>query len=410
MSNDPRVSVCIPSFNHAPYLPDAIESVLRQTYRDFEIVLVDDGSTDGSLEIAARYAESYPSHVRIFTHPGQVNLGISETVNLAYRKSRGEFWSGLPSDDMLLPDKLERQVAFLDANPNVGWVYSYAELVEQADQPPAELKLLGADITKDDHPLRHLIQKNSIFGMTAMMRRSCTEKVGLHETSLIYSDWEFWLRLIAQCQVAFLAHPVARYRVHSYNTSVHVEPHENMRRALEVMLSFYPKAESLGMAQTDPRTLALIDLQSCFYFFCLRQEAEATLCMQSAFQIDPTLAQDEKFFTRWLRARIFELTYTFPPLSRERGFASWVRTNLPSAAEKTLADRAAAADMAQAALEMRETNLRASRRLSLSCLRHDPSWLSDGNFRYVLLESLFGQRLMKKLRQLRLSLEKKVVR
>src|SRR6476660_5130840 len=123
----PRVSVCIPSYNHAPYLAEAIDSVLAQTYRDFEIVLVDDGSTDDSLEIAQGYAARFPDVVRVLTHANHANLGISETVNLAYQESRGEFWSGLPSDDMLYPDKLERQVAFLDAHPNIGWLYSHAE-------------------------------------------------------------------------------------------------------------------------------------------------------------------------------------------------------------------------------------------------------------------------------------------
>jgi glycosyltransferase involved in cell wall biosynthesis len=91
MSHQPRVSVCVPSYNHARYLPDTIESVLGQTYRDFEVVVVDDGSTDDSLAIAESYAARHPDRVRVFTHPGRRNLGISETVNLAARLSRGEF-------------------------------------------------------------------------------------------------------------------------------------------------------------------------------------------------------------------------------------------------------------------------------------------------------------------------------
>ena len=106
MSHEPRVSVCIPSYNHAPYLPAAIESVLGQTFADFELVIVDDGSTDNSLEVAETYAARHPSKVRVHTHPGRLNRGISETVNLAYRLTRGEFWMGVPSDDVLHPDKL----------------------------------------------------------------------------------------------------------------------------------------------------------------------------------------------------------------------------------------------------------------------------------------------------------------
>ena len=295
LSKTPRVSICLPSYNHAQFLPAAIDSILRQTYRDFEIIIVDDGSTDGSLEIAQDYALRHPSQVFVFTHPGHRNLGISETVNLAYQESCGEYWSGLPSDDMLCPDKLERQVAFLDANPNIGWVYSYAKPVDEAGHALTELSLFGGDITGDNHPVRSLLQKNWVFGMTALMRRSCTEKVGLHASSLLYSDWEFWLRMIAECRAAFLPYPLALYRVHHYNTSVNIPPHETMRRSLAVMLSFRPKAERLGAAKVDVRTLALIDLQTSFFLFCLSQEVDAALHLQSAFQTDPTLAEDERF-------------------------------------------------------------------------------------------------------------------
>jgi glycosyltransferase involved in cell wall biosynthesis len=402
LSKTPRVSICLPSYNHAQFLPAAIDSILRQTYQDFEIIIVDDGSMDGSLQIAEDYALRHPSQILVLTHPERRNLGISETVNLAYRHCRGEYWSGLPSDDMLVPDKLERQVAFLDANPNIGWVYSYAKLVDEVGQPLAGFQNFGEDITRDSHPLRRLIQKNSIPGMTVLMRRSCTDKVGLHETSIIYSDWEFWLRMLAKCPVGFLSYPLVLYRTHSYNTSS-VQPHENMRRALEVMHSFRVRVEkSHDTAATDVRMLALIDLQSAFYFFCLRQEKDATGSLQSAFQNDVTLAQDGKFFAEWLRERIFELTYTFAAASKERSFASWVRNNLPSTAEKGLAARVLAAEMAEAAFNCRETDLKTSGHLSLSCLKNDPSWMLDRSFRYVLLEIFFGQELMKKARRIKL--------
>ena len=79
----PTVSICIPSYNHAPYLPAAIESALGQTYRDLEVVIVDDGSTDDSLEIARAYERREPERVRVLTHPGHVNRGTAATANLA---------------------------------------------------------------------------------------------------------------------------------------------------------------------------------------------------------------------------------------------------------------------------------------------------------------------------------------
>jgi glycosyltransferase involved in cell wall biosynthesis len=410
LSKAPRVSICLPSYNHAQYLSAAIDSILRQTYQDFEIIIVDDGSSDRSLEIAEEYALRHPSRILVLTHPEHRNLGISETVNLAYRHCRGAYWSGLPSDDMLVPDKLERQVAFLDANPKLGWVYSYARPVDEAGQLVTEFPSFGRDITKDKHPLRRLLHNNAIPGMSVLMRRSCTEKVGLHDQSLLYSDWEFWLRMTAQCPVAFLNDHLVLHRVHGYNTSGNIEPHENMKRALEVMLTFRAKAEATKTLAIDARTLALIDLQSSFYSFCLGQQPEATHSLHAAFQTDPTLAGDGKFFIAWLREKIFELTYTFEPLSPERAFASWVRNSLPSAALASLTHRVAAAELAQAALNIRETDLNAARRLSLNCIKLDPSWLLDQSLRYALLESFFGKTLMTTARHLSQASRKRLAR
>src|SRR6266480_4353884 len=108
----PLASVVMLSYNHAPYLPAAIESVLTQTVGDLELVVGDDGSTDGSLEIARRYERADP-RVRVVTHPGHVNRGIGATVNLVRSMTSGRYQLGLPSDDVLYPDALELGVEFL---------------------------------------------------------------------------------------------------------------------------------------------------------------------------------------------------------------------------------------------------------------------------------------------------------
>src|SRR5437660_12511814 len=101
----PLVSVCMPSFNHAPFLPTAIESVLAQTYPHVELVIVDDGSTDKSLEIARGYASRHPARVKVFTHDGNAHRGASATANLAFQRSGGGYWCGLSSDDAFVRAK-----------------------------------------------------------------------------------------------------------------------------------------------------------------------------------------------------------------------------------------------------------------------------------------------------------------
>jgi glycosyltransferase involved in cell wall biosynthesis len=91
------------------------------------IVVVDDGSTDNSLEVLQGYAHRNPEIMRVYTHAGGCNLGISATVNLGFEKSRGKYCCPHASDDVSYSDRLERQVAFLESHPDVGWVYRIAE-------------------------------------------------------------------------------------------------------------------------------------------------------------------------------------------------------------------------------------------------------------------------------------------
>ncbi|MEP6911401.1 MAG: glycosyltransferase [bacterium] len=402
MSDNPRVSVCIASYNHARYLPDSIESVLNQTYTDFEVVIVDDGSTDGSLALAETYAARYPDRVRVFTHPNHSNRGISETVNLAYLKSRGEFWSGVPSDDALCPNKLEKQVAFLDSHPEVGWVYSYCEVTDESLHPMPGTQLFGKDITREAHPLHLQIQRNLIPGMSVLMRRSCTERVGLHEPGLVYSDWEFWLRMLVLCRPGFIAHPLVRYRVHSSNTSGdQVERDENLRRGIEVMKSIRAKAPTIGGELATPRSLALIELQLTYYCFCLGDEEEAQRRLSAAFHADPTLGGDGKFFTSWLRERLFESYHGSPANSRESGFIFWVARNLPQSVGRGLRRRALAAAWANEALGERDAGPHDVWQPALKCIIRDPTWLADGSLRLMLLNGLFGPEIVNRIRRVK---------
>lgn len=121
------VSVSIPFYNRERYLPDAIESVLAQTYTNWELFLVDDGSSDRSAEIARGYAERFPEKIRYLEHPEHANHGVTRTRNLGASASRGEYLAFLDSDDVFLPHKFAYQVAAMEAFPRAGLVYGPSE-------------------------------------------------------------------------------------------------------------------------------------------------------------------------------------------------------------------------------------------------------------------------------------------
>lgn len=332
MTRTPKVSISIPSYNHAGFLPAAIESVLAQTYPNIELVIVDDGSTDGSLQIAEDYAARHPARIKVFTHPGHRNRGISATVNLGWEMSSGDYWSGLPSDDMLYPQKVEEQVAFMESHTEIGWVYCYAHYVDGEGRRRPELGLFGTDITRAPSPLGRLIEGNVIPGMTALMRRSFVERIAPHDETLIYSDWDFWVRLAAHAPVAFLPRALVKYRAHSYNTSIgNLQQEElDLERTVAVLRKLRRQADEIGGGLRLPRIQALLDLQLAFIIYLMRDTAQAAHHLAAAFTTDPTLRTDARYFTRWLKARYRQIILHLPERLAESSFPEWTLKHLPT--------------------------------------------------------------------------------
>src|ERR1043166_2029312 len=123
MDRKPRVSVIMPFLNTERFIQEAIQSVCAQSFDSWELLLVDDGSTDGSTEIALRYAERYPKKVCYVEHRGHQNRGASASRNLGIYYATGEYIALLDADDVRLPQKLERQVPILDSYPEAGMLY-----------------------------------------------------------------------------------------------------------------------------------------------------------------------------------------------------------------------------------------------------------------------------------------------
>lgn len=121
----PRVSVIIPAYNHEKYVAEAIQSVLDQTYQDFEIVITDDGSADGTVREIKKFRDP---RIRLFTFNN--NMGAAVASGNCVRESKGEYIAMLSSDDVFMPDKLDKQVRFLDGHPDVWAVFSYVRIID----------------------------------------------------------------------------------------------------------------------------------------------------------------------------------------------------------------------------------------------------------------------------------------
>ena len=203
--NTPTVDVIIPTFNGLPYLKEAVASVLAQTYTDFDLHIIDDGSTDATKAYITGLKDS-----RIHYHHIP-NGGPSAARNAGIAASRALLVAFLDSDDVWLPTKLEQQVALLKTKPSVGLVYGHQQTI---DETGAVIGTLRAKLR--GHVFSPLLNGNQIIGSASMVliRRSVLEAVGgFPEGFAMGEDWELWLRIAHDYEVDYCDAPLAQIRV-----------------------------------------------------------------------------------------------------------------------------------------------------------------------------------------------------
>ncbi len=219
----PRVSVVIPTYNRAPLLRQAIESVLAQSYRTFEIVISDNCSSDGTASVVHGFQD-----LRIRYFRNDRNIGMVPNWNAGIRRARAEYVALLEDDNWWHPRYLERVVQTLDAHPQVAFVHTATCLTDQQGQSVRIHKRWDADRRCDGlAELRDLMRGNQIFLSTVTFRRESIQSAGLFDETIPYAaDWEMWLRLYIRYSGAYLAEPLAFYRLHegSGTARYHSEP------------------------------------------------------------------------------------------------------------------------------------------------------------------------------------------
>ncbi len=204
----PIVSVLMAVHNTERFVGQAIESILQQSFRDFELIVLDDGSTDRSLPILQHYA-AQDLRIRLISRE---NRGIPQTRNELLREAQGEFIAVMDSDDVALPDRLARQVAFLQQSPDVVWVGGAFQLIDRKGRLMTEIPL-----AERNEEIRSLLQAGQVSFLhpTALMRRSAVLQVGGYDESLpLAEDLDLWLRLSEIGALANLPKAVVQYRLH----------------------------------------------------------------------------------------------------------------------------------------------------------------------------------------------------
>lgn len=208
----PKVSVVIPVYNSAKYIEETLDSVLSQTYTDFEVIVVDDGSKDKTPSIVKQYQVKYPEKIRLIQ---KENGGPASARNAGIKVAWGEFIAFNDSDDLWLPLKLEKQMEHFNSDPQVGLVYSkYTSFRDDKElRTKPEKGYSGWIFTK-------LLSKSIIQASTMMVKRECLDAVGLFDESFSLADeYDMSLRIAKKFQCHFVDKELTRYRIHDTNAS-----------------------------------------------------------------------------------------------------------------------------------------------------------------------------------------------
>lgn len=253
MATHPRVSIVIPAYNSAAYTVETVESVLAQTYRDFEVIVVDDGSTDHTRDAL----EPYAGRIQYIY---KSNGGACSARNEGIRRSRGVYIACLDCDDLWLPEKLEYSIPVLDHDPSIGFVFTPCYII----RPSREI-VLETRFTFDlDQAFLDLLLQNYVMAPTVVIRRSSLDQVGLFDESIfIPADWDLWLRLAHRFRVGYVDRPLSMYRLASNYTQRNVEQY--VRETDYVLEKQFNLSGGLSRRQRRQAQQCLLLTQSLLY-------------------------------------------------------------------------------------------------------------------------------------------------
>ncbi|HZH98950.1 MAG TPA: glycosyltransferase [Fimbriimonadaceae bacterium] len=275
-----KVSVVIPSYNHARFLPTTLESVLRQTHRDWELLFIDDGSTDDSLEVASRYSDS-----RIQIHQNPENLGTYGTLNKGIDLASGDLIAVLNSDDFWLPEKLERQVSLLSKHPEASFSYTLGEVVDDEGRELEDFHQ-HRDYPREEiqDVLPYLLDVNQILASSVVFRKGA---VRFNPQLRYCGDWVGALDLALQGPAVFVNEVMSYWRQHTGNASKQLL--RTMPEEIAVRTAILEQRELWGGGGgVVEKHLALCALDLGAHHFLAGAKEAARRCFRQAAELDPT--------------------------------------------------------------------------------------------------------------------------
>jgi glycosyltransferase involved in cell wall biosynthesis len=301
-ANMPKVSVVIPVYNAMRYLPETLDSVLAQTFTDFEILIINDGSTDNIIEWAIKITDP---RVEIIS---QVNQGVSIARNTGIHNAQGEYIAFLDADDLWKPTKLEKQVSCLDRSPEVGLVYTWTLLINEIGEP-ISIKYTS---NHEGNIWQHILIGDIVCsGSSAMVRKSCFEKSGEFDPALSSAaDFDMWTRIAQYYNFSVIKDFLLLYRRTSSSMS-----RNSLKMIQDLQLTYEKRFQSAPPELMHLKNIAYAGMYRNLAWesmYAGNYEEANNYCKQAIFH-DSTMRNTKNFsqlrfaifLTRWFGSQLY---------------------------------------------------------------------------------------------------------
>jgi glycosyltransferase involved in cell wall biosynthesis len=377
----PKVSVIIPAYNQGHYLGEAIQSVLDQTFSDFEAIIVDDGSTDNTRKVAQAITDSR------FHYIFQENRGLSGARNTGIKNSQGPYLTFLDSDDLFLPEKLTLLVNELENKPEFGFVAGQAIPIDEYGRRIG--KIFKTPLPEDGC---QLLLGNPLHVGSVLLRRSWQERVGYFDEGLrSYEDWDMWLRLAREgCNMGWVPHPVSLYRFH---TAQMTRNGIRMTKSTFAVLSKVYNDTTLPESWRGMKDLAYSNayLRAAAQAYHAHDYDQAKTSMVEAIRLNPDLLANKGELLAKRLSAIADSPKSGDPLS----YLENVYSHLPDQLAVLWYRRRL--DLGRMAMQMafdsyQRGDVVTTRRCVWQAFRHDPAWLINRGALSIFVRSWLGPR------------------
>lgn len=280
MEKQTFASIIIPSYNHSGFVAEAIQSVLHQTFTDYEIIVIDDGSTDDTREVVTQFGH----RVRYLW---QENQGLSAARNKGIAAAYGEFIGLLDADDLYEPDFLATMDKLCKEDPTADAIYCVSRCIDIENHP------LPQRIGKvyPDEQFFDALKRGGFFPPVCMFaRKKCYESVGMFDPTFQGSaDWDIWLRMAQRFKVVGTEAVLTRYRVVPWSMSS--DPSHMLKDSLAVLYKLFDLSDENNRAYTaeENNTFGRVYLTACAAYLQRHDTESAFACLHKALEYDPEL-------------------------------------------------------------------------------------------------------------------------